>query len=310
MKFQILPIFFIASIPLLWCAGQVKAEGTGITIDDAYQTITINPGISQTLKFSVHNRTGEELDLQLQRLELLRTDGKDVVNDNFSEALAAGWLVLPDPGRLKLTSGERLEVPFSITIPEDFNGYGSYRALIGLSSVPTDIASGGSGSNVLAIPSATVVINVVPSGQRVLNTIEASLSVPYIVTSQNVDISYEIRNKSMFITKPIAYLQAVSPAGEILFREVINPEMSVLHSGESINGTLGMSIASEEMKDWGKYTVELLAIDKQFENQVVETALFYVLPIWLLLTLGSFITLLAIILIVLLAKKVYSMTRR
>lgn len=296
-----------------------RSAGAVTLIPPSLEFVDVDPGETVTSKIKLYNETGEPLTLYTSTANftaLDETGTPKILVDGPKEDLAS-WITVA-PGPFTVIPNERVEIPFSITLPSDATPGGHFASIL-VSPNPPESA----GESQIAI------------GQKVGTLILVRIS-GVINESGAIEEFGTVGGKSRFNRLPIDFTLRVEnrgnahlrPAGTLTIRNMLGGTSTEipLNAGrgailpqsirkfdvrwergagsESASGNFFQEIGAEWRNfGFGSYTANLaLTYGQNDEKSLAATVEFWVFP-WRVLLLSFIVIVLFILLIVFLIRR-------
>lgn len=247
-------VILFGSFSLLNRVSAQANETPDFTITPINYDLSLRPGNSRELSVTVKNDLAVAAMFSLKS-SVFSSDGRLSANADGVEV--AKWLTY-STGEIVLEPGTTGSLNYSLTIPEGAKAGVYYLANIVTLTQPTE-ASTGNSSAVIAEVAQRVNLNVLASDAAKPSLSISNLSGPGLLISGAAGYNWQVQNTSPLFTKPVIYLQVVSPSGEITNQQIVNSELSLLGPGEFEGNVLAAN--SEVFKEPGIYRFEMLVLD-------------------------------------------------
>ena len=303
---KILKILTVSSLAL----GVISAQA--LTISPARAEITGDPGETITDSFLLINEQNSD-ETFYTSVENFDSQGETgTPNFTSSKEGLPSWIKVTD--KVILKKGERIKVPYTVTIPQGADAGGHFAAIF-LSTVPptSNDSQVSVGAKVGMLVLLKVTGNVTEKGGLLTFVLKEGKQ---MITSLPVNFVYRFKNDGN---------DRVKPEGQITVKNMLGMSSATIDANQSMGNVLPGSVRRYEVRlgekdapvvsrpffDQVKFQMDNFALglyfadlDLKFGNQgTAHSSLTYFVFPWQLLTVVLLITLLAIVILVALLKK-------
>ena len=303
-KSLILVLTFLTLLPLSAVAADSQTSNPqGLTVSPPLKELTIKPGQSEKVKIKLTNPTSSVLEIYPSVVDFTSKDESGdpqfLMDEEKSPTYSLSSWVSFAQSKIALAEKQIVEWEYTISVPDNGGAGGHYGAIMFSNKPPSEQTS----VNQVGIASmvASLVLVTVPGDIKENAYLSEFSTNKLYYSSLPVDITTKISNIGNTHVAPTGKLAIKSMFGTKVAEFQLNDEKGrILPEATRSFATSWKPSGGPFYKDpIGRYTVELTAIygsDKKYSLN--ETIAFWVIPLWLIITI-------AVLLIVLITLLVY-----